>query len=157
MKGVSYRQRYFEDVSAGEELPRVEELVSFRRVIMTPGATWDYFPGHHDPEYARAQGQPTIYMNTMHLMGFADRMVTDWSGPATFLVRRRVRLHNSVYAGDTLVGTGRVSGTRQEDAEGRVRSLVDLELSLENQHGARCASVSITAALPSMRDGHRSL
>jgi acyl dehydratase len=149
MKGISYKQRYFEDVTEGEELPRVEDPVSFRRVIMTPGATWDYFPGHHDPEYARAQGQPTIYMNTMHIMGFADRMVTDWAGPATFVVRRRVRLYNAVYAGDTLVGTGQVSATRRDERDGRIRSLVDIELLVENQHGVRCASAVITAAVPS--------
>jgi acyl dehydratase len=155
MKGISYKQRYLEDVSEGEELPRVEDPVSFRRVIMTPGATGDYFPGHHDPEYARAQGQPTIYINTMHIMGFADRLVTDWAGPATFVVRRRVRLHNSVYAGDTLVGTGQVLATRQEERDGRIRSLVDIELVLENQHGVRCASAAITAAVPSRYGEHR--
>lgn len=157
MKGISYTQRHFEDISEGEELPRVEDPVSFRRVIMTPGATWDYFPGHHDPEYARAQGQPTIYMNTMHIMGFADRLVTDWAGPATFVVRRRVRLHGSVYAGDTLVGTGRVLATRREDRQGSLRCLVDIELVIENQHGTRCASAAITAALPSSSGEHGAL
>jgi acyl dehydratase len=149
MEGVSYSQRYFEEISEGDQLPRVEEFVGFRRVIMTPGATGDYFPGHHDPEYARAQGQPTIYLNTMHIMGFIDRMVTDWAGPATFLVRRRVRLRHSLYAGDTLVGAGGVIARRREDADGRVRHLIDVELSVDNQQGTCCASASVTAAVPS--------
>jgi acyl dehydratase len=149
MEGISYTQRYFEDIVEGDQLPTVEEFVSYRRVIMTPGATGDYFPGHHDPEYARAQGQPTIYLNTMHIMGFIDRIVTDWAGPATFLVRRRVRLRHSLYADDTLVGEGDVIATRREDADGRVRHLIDLELSVGNQHGTCCASASLTAAVPS--------
>jgi acyl dehydratase len=151
--GVDYTQRYFEDVRAGEELPRVEDEISYRRVIMNPGTTWDYFPGHHDPEYARAQGQPTIYVNTMHFLGFIDRLLTEWAGPRSFLVRRKVSTHQSIYAGDTMVGSGRVLGTRSEERAGRTRHLVDLELSVENQHGATCASVAATLALPTRHAG----
>ena len=75
--GVSYAQRYWEDVEAGSVLPRVEDEITYRRVIMNPATTWDYFPGHHDPEYARSQGQPTIYINTMHFLGFVDRLATE--------------------------------------------------------------------------------
>ncbi len=147
MTGIAYR--CFEDIYEGEQLPRIEDVVSYRRVIMTPGATWDYFPGHYDPEYARAQGQPTIYLNSMHVMGFVDRLVTDWTGPATFVVRRRVRLHQPLYAGDTLVGTGSVTAKHHEEGDGRVRYLIDADVSVANQDGANCASASITAAVPS--------
>ncbi len=41
---------------------------------MNASATWDYFPGHFDPEYAQRQGHPTIFVNTMHLAGFVDRV-----------------------------------------------------------------------------------
>ena len=78
--GIDYSQRYFEDVHPGDELPRVEDLITYRRVIMNPATTWDYFPGHHDPAYARAQGQPTIYVNTMHFLGFIDRLISEWAG-----------------------------------------------------------------------------
>ena len=145
-----YAERAFEDVGVGEELPRVEDLITYRRVIMTPGATWDYFPGHHDPAYARAQGQPTIYVNTMHFLGFVDRVITEWTGPRAFLVRRKVSIHRSIHAGDAMVGSGRVLGKRrEEDGAGTSRHLVDLEVSVENQRGERCASALATVALPS--------
>jgi acyl dehydratase len=147
MKGNVYR--CYEDISEGDELPPIEDVVSYRRVIMTPGATWDYFPGHNDPAYARAQGQPTIYLNSMHVMGFVDRLVTEWTGPTTFVVRRRVRLHRPLYAGDTLIGTGSVTAKHREEADGRVRYLIDADVSVTNQEGANCASGSITAAVPS--------
>ena len=73
---------------------------------------WDYFPGHFDPTYARSQGNPTIYVNTMHLAGFADRIATDWAGPGSRVVRRQMRLAGSVYAGDTMVGRGRAVAKR---------------------------------------------
>jgi acyl dehydratase len=141
-------QRYAEEVEVGAALPTVEDEITYRRVIMNPATTWDYFPGHHDPAYARAQGQPTIYVNTMHFLGFIDRMVSEWAGPRSFLVRRKVSTHLSIYAGDTMVGRGHVVARRHEERDGRVRHLVDLELSVENQHGARCASALVTVALP---------
>jgi acyl dehydratase len=154
--GVDYSQRFFEDVDPGEELPRVEDVVTYRRVIMNPATTWDYFPGHHDPEYARAQGQPTIYVNTMHFLGFIDRCLTEWAGPRSFLVRRKVSTLMSIYAGDTMVGSGRVVGTRREERAGQVRHLVDLEFEVGNQLGQRCASVVATMALPSREAGEQS-
>ncbi len=118
--GVDYSQRFFEDVAPGDELPRVDDEITYRRVIMNPATTWDYFPGHHDPEYARAQGQPTIYVNTMHFLGFADRVVSEWAGPRSFLVRRKVSTLMSIYAGDTMVGTGQ-RGRHAPGGAGRLR------------------------------------
>lgn len=78
--GIDDTQRFFEDVHPGDELPLVEDLITYRRVIMNPATTWDYFAGHYDPVYARAQGQPTIYVNTMHFLGFIDRLISEWAG-----------------------------------------------------------------------------
>jgi acyl dehydratase len=152
--GISYEQRYWEDVEEGTALPRVEDEITYRRVIMNPATTWDYFPGHHDPEYARSQGQPTIYINTMHFLGFIDRLATDWGGPRSFIARRKMSMQHSIYAGDTMVGEGTVVRKWSDDAAGRVRHLVDLELTVENQHGDLCAPASVTLELPS-RDGAR--
>jgi len=54
---------------------------------MNPGATGDYFPGHYDPDYARRQGQPTIYANSLHVFGMLDRAVSEWAGPHSLLLR----------------------------------------------------------------------
>lgn len=127
-------------VTEGEALPPVVDEITYRRVIMSPGATWDYFPGHYDPEYARSQGQPTIYANSLHLFGLLDRAAMQWAGPASFLVRRAVRLQLSLYAGDTATVTGAVVAKRPG-------SLVDLELAVTNQHGAPVCTAAITLRL----------
>ncbi len=147
--GVDYRQRSWEDVSEQETIPTVRDEISYRRVIMNPATTGDYFPGHHDPDYARSQGQPTIYVNTMHFLGFIDRLVTSWAGPRTFITRRRVAMRQSVYAGDTMVGEGRVTAKRVEEHAGRMRHLVDVEVVVRNQHGAVCCPATVTVELPS--------
>lgn len=146
--GVDYTQRCWDDVEPGDQLPHVEDPITFRRVIMTPAATWDYFPGHHDPAYARSQGQPTIYVNTMHFMGFIDKMATDWGGPRSFITRRTVSVRRSIYAGDTMVGDGRVVRKYRDESAGLVRHLVELEMTVTNQEGELCVPATVVVELP---------
>jgi acyl dehydratase len=128
------------DVAVGEQLPAIVDEITYRRVVMNPGATWDYFPGHYDPDYARSQGQPTIYANSLHLFGLLDRAATEWAGPGSFLVRRAVRLQLSMYAGDTVTVAGRVTDKRDPD-------LVDLELAVTNATGGTCCTATLTLRL----------
>jgi len=108
------RSRRWDEITEGEGLPSIELDVTYARVVGVTGAAWDWFPGHHDPDYARAQGQKTIYLNTMALCGFLDRIVLDWVGPAWFLRRRSMRMGQPVYAGEILVGSGTVTGKGHE-------------------------------------------
>ncbi len=129
-------------------LPEVVDHISYQRVVENAGATWDYFPGHFDPDYARAQGNPTIYVNTMHLAGFADRVATDWAGPRSRVVRRSMRLAGAVHAGDTMIGRGRVVAKRRDTSVDPPRCLVDIEIQVVNQHGALCCPVELTLQMP---------
>ena len=148
IEGAQYSQRWWEDVEEGEQLPRIDDEITYRRVVMNPATTWDYFPGHHDPEYARSQGQPTIYINTMHFMGFIDRVATTWAGPRSFIARRKMVMRHPIFAGDMMVGTGRVTRKYIEDGDGRLRHLVELEVSVSNQRGELCAPATVTLELP---------
>ncbi len=124
----------------GTTLPPLVEEVTQRQVVMGPGATGDYFPGHWDLDYARSQGQPTVYANSMHVFGLLDRVALEWAGPTTFLVRRAVRLSKSLYAGSTVTVTGTVVGVRQD-------GLVDLEMAITDQDGGTVCTASLTLRL----------
>lgn len=126
-------------LSIGAELPEVVDEIDYQRVVLNAAATWDFFPGHCDPVYAESQGHPTIFVNTMHLAGFADRVATGWAGPDSRVVRRTMTLAGSVYAGDTMVGRGRVVAKRRDP-----RYLVDLQIEVTNQHGDLCCPVELT-------------
>jgi acyl dehydratase len=130
------------------ELAEVKDEISYQRVVMNSGATWDYFPGHFDPAYAESQGHPTIFVNTMHLAGFADRIATDWAGPDSRVVRRKMRLIGSMYAGDTMVGRGRVVAKRCDSTVDPPRYLLDLQIDVTNQRGELCCPVELTLQLP---------
>jgi acyl dehydratase len=141
---TAYRRLDWDDIAVPTELAEVSDTVEYLRVIMNPGSTWDYFPGHFDPEYARAQGHPTIFVNTMHIAGFVDRIATDWAGPYSRVVRRKVSLLGSIYAGDSMVGRGRVTAKRVDGS----RRLVDLEITVFNQRDELCCPAEVTLLLP---------
>jgi acyl dehydratase len=133
----------WDDVAAGQSIPAVVDEITFRRVIMNPGATGDYFPGHYDRDYAQRQGQPTIYANSLHLFGLLDRAVTEWAGPASLLVRRNVRLASSMYAGDTVTVSGTVTGKRTDNGA----RLVDLAMTMTSHDGRMICTADVVVRL----------
>jgi acyl dehydratase len=143
----------WEQISVPLELPEVVDEISYQRVVMNTGATWDFFPGHYDPMYAERQGQPTIFVNTMHVAGFADRIGTDWAGPHSRVVRRKMTLAGSIYAGDTMVGRGRVVAKRCDTSVDPWRFLLDLQVEIANQRGELCCPVELTLQVSPVIDG----
>jgi len=120
----SYRRAWAE-ISGGEQLPEVVLPITYGMVAGHPAGTRDWFPGHHNPEYARAQGQENIYANTMFFQGFLERVVLEWAGPQWFVRSRTLRMFYSVYPGDTLISTASVvEKTAQDDLQ-----LVQLDVS----------------------------
>jgi acyl dehydratase len=144
---TSYPRLAWDDIRVPADLPEVVDEIDYQRVVMNPGATWDYFPGHYDPRYAESDGHPTIFVNTMHLAGFVDRIATDWAGPYSRVVRRKVTLQGSIYAGDSMVGRGRVIDKRRETTGATPRYLVDLEIAIYNQRDELCCPAEVTLEL----------
>jgi hypothetical protein len=143
---TGYKQLYWEEIREGDLLPRVDIEITFRRVIMTPAATWDYMPGHHEPDYAQRQGQKTIFLNAFFLQGFIDRVVTSWAGPQTFIAKRKMTMITSIYAGDTAYGVGKVARVFQDD-QGRAKA--EVQVGMYNQDDTLCVSATVTIMLPS--------
>jgi acyl dehydratase len=134
----------WEQLSVPTELPQVVDEISYQRVVMNAGATWDYFPGHYDPNYAENHGHKSIFANTMHLAGFADRIATDWAGPQSRVIRRNMTLAGPIYAGDTMVGRARVVAKRFDTSVHPPRYLVDMHIDVANQRGELCCPVELT-------------
>jgi len=101
-----YLSKVWSEVAEGDTLPELVMPISYRRVIQDVAATRDFFPGHHDPAYAKKQQVKDIYLNTMFLQGLVDRYVSDWSGPEAFIRKRRIHMQISIAAGDTVTING---------------------------------------------------
>lgn len=132
-----------EDIEVGDELTPVEIDVTYQRVCLNAAATLDWFPGHHDPGYAREQGQDTIYLSTQFYTGFADRCITDWAGFDAFIHRRCVVMRRAICAGETAIATGRVIGKREEAGV----QLVDVTIEV-SAGGLPCVTIDVTFKPP---------
>ena len=138
--GAGFRRLDWQALTVPIELPEVVDEISYERVVMNASATWDYFPGHFDPEYAKRQGHPTIFINTMHLAGFVDRVATDWAGPYSRVARRKIALAGSIYAGDTMIGRGTVIAKRCNTSGPKPQYFVDLEITVVQSAGGALLS-----------------
>jgi acyl dehydratase len=133
--------------AAAEILPPVRLHVDHRRVCQNAAATWDWFPGHHDPGYARAQGQPTIYVSTLFFQGLVDRLVTDWAGPGAFIRSRDIQISGSLYAGQDAVATGWVRDRRAADGH----DVVDVDAQVSGPDGV-CVHAALSVEIPHEED-----
>jgi acyl dehydratase len=127
--------------SAGD-LPVVTMPVTVGRCVLDAATTRDFFPGHHDREYARSQGAHDAYLNTMFYHGFVDRVVTDWARPGSRVLRRKLRMLVPACAGDVLTTSATVVEERQEQGQ----TVVDVDMTVYTDNGA-AATASIIVAL----------
>ena len=59
--------------TAGERLGLISLLLTLRRAIQAVAGTRDYYPFHHDEQFARENGAEGIFFNTMFLQAFRKR------------------------------------------------------------------------------------
>jgi acyl dehydratase len=75
-------------------------------IVRFAGAGGDFNPLHHDEEYARAAGFPTVFAMGQFQAGLLSRLAADWLGIEN--VRSyKVRFKAKVWPGDVLLLRGR--------------------------------------------------
>jgi acyl dehydratase len=116
-------------VSEGDELEGFSLEITPRRLYLQVSGSQDWYPVHHDPEFARKAGHEDVFMNTGFLQAALVRLITDWMGDAGFLRRLSFEMRRQQRPGDTMVCKGRVTGRRRENGEG----IVELEVWAENE------------------------
>jgi acyl dehydratase len=105
------------EIAVGDELPAFELPVTSTVIVAGAIASRDFMPAHHDPEFARAQGAPDMFMNILTTNGYVARFVTDWAGPEAMLRHVKVRLGVPAIPGQPLRFTGQVVDVREEGNE----------------------------------------
>jgi acyl dehydratase len=108
------------------------------------GASGDMNPIHHDDEYARAAGFPSVFAPGMMQAGLLATFATDWLGAAN--VRRyAVQFREQLWPGDVVVCTATITRRYDDDGERRV----DLELRATRAANGRAAVLAeATFAVP---------
>lgn len=99
-------------------------------LVRYQGASGDFNPIHHDPDFARAAGFGAPLALGMLQAGMLATWATDWLGPRN--VRRfRVRFQEQVWPGDVLTSVGEIEREYEVDGE----RWVDVELTCRRQSG----------------------
>ena len=110
------------DVGTGPE-PRTVGPLNRTDFVRYQGASGDFNPIHHDEEFAKSAGYPTVFSVGMLQAGILAGYATDWLG-ADNVRNFGVQFREQVWPGDTVVCSGTVT-RRYEDAGERK---VDVEL-----------------------------
>lgn len=92
-------------------LPALRLEITPTVIVAAALATRDFYPVHHDRDFAVAGGSKDIFLNILTTTGLVQRYVTDWAGPDALVRGVSVRLGVPCYAGDTLTFSGTAAGT----------------------------------------------
>ena len=141
----------FGDVKEGADLPVLEKEVAPVTVVLGAMASRDWRPQHHDYKFATERnGLDDIIMNTPNLAAWFERYVTDWTGPKGRLGRIKFRMKDSVYPGDTMKFSGKVTGV-EPGAEGIGWVSVAIELTAGEKS---CVGCEAKVAVPMSNDAN---
>ena len=109
------------DFVAGARFGPVPIPVTATLIIAGACATRDFYPVHHDRDFARAHGNTDILMNILTTNGLLARVTGEWTSNAR-LHRLVTRLRAPAHPHDELSVTGTVSSVAAGRAELAVRA-----------------------------------
>jgi acyl dehydratase len=131
-----YASLHADDAAAeeGELVNSFDFPVTYRKVIHDVASTRDFYPVHHDPEFAKQRGNETIFLNTMALQGLVDRAAIEWAGPEWRVVKRNITMAGSALAGDVLTVRSNVVDVDRTDER------IELEVEIMKDERDICPS-----------------
>jgi acyl dehydratase len=131
-------------VKAGQQLPPLTIPVTYTTLALDVAGTRDFYPIHHDPDFAKDNGVANIFLNTMWYQGLIGRFVTEWGGPESFLRKLKVDMKANGSPGDTQTVRGTVLSASRDD---RGRKLVDIDVRIDNQRQPDAVIAKVTLEL----------
>lgn len=134
-------QVHWEDVEVGDEIKGFSLALTMTRMVLQVSGSQDFYPIHHDREFARAAGHEDIFLNTGFIRGALCRVLTDWIGRGGFVKRLGFQMRRPNFLGETIQVKGRVT---DKGAEG----LVDVEVWIENDRGGITVPGTASVILP---------
>jgi len=120
----------YQSYAVGDELPPLDmPPVTRLTLALYCGGAGDHNPVHVDSDYARAHGQPDVFVHGMLSMAYLGRLLTEWA-PQSVLRSFNVRFTQITNVHDSVSCAGRVTETFEAD-------------------GVSCLRVEVTARSPS--------
>ncbi|MBK6286409.1 MAG: hypothetical protein IPJ33_11035 [Gammaproteobacteria bacterium] len=126
------KDTHYEDVEVGENIPSISiGPLSHTHFVFIASSHHDWYPGHHDVEYARKQGLPDIFMNATWQHALIQRLVCSWAGPNCIPRKIKYRMGMPIVRYETITVRGIITGKRVENGE----HLADLDVWFDKEDG----------------------
>ena len=145
MAAVQSSQRYWDDVSEGEDIPGYQLFLSETKLVEQVSGSQDFYPVHHDRAFAKAGGHEEVFFNTGFTRAALGRLLCDYAGEGGWVRKLTFAMRRMNRPGDTLQLQGKV--TKKYLAEDGT-PLVDLEVWIANDHEGIATPASATVMLP---------
>ena len=110
------RQRYFEDLEVGSELPALEKDPTTQQLVKYAGASGDFYQIHYDKDFALANKLPGVILHGALKNGFLAQLMTDFAGEHGWLRKLAVQYRGMDQPGAKVVCRGKVARKRVEGA-----------------------------------------
>jgi acyl dehydratase len=149
MSAAETKSMAFGDIRVGDELPPLSYDVTSTTIVLGALATRDWRPQHHDYHFATERnGVQDIFMSSPNQAAWFERYITDWTGPRARLGRLGFRMTSSVFPGDTMTMTGKVTGAEVDDTGS---GWVGIEVAL-TVGDRTCTTCTARVAVPTSTD-----
>ncbi len=110
------------DVSEGMTSPvYTEGPITRTDIVKYAGSGGDFNPIHHDEEFAKSAGLPSIFSMGLYQGGLCSRLASDWLGLAN-IRHFGIRLRSQVWPGETLKIQGTITRKFEEGGEKRIEA-----------------------------------
>ncbi len=129
------KQRYWEDVKEGEQVPGVLINITEERMVIAAAGNRDFNPHQFVEAIAHQHGAPHIFANNVFIQSMWERCIREYIGMGGWVKKVgpfRIRTFNM--AGDAVTTKGTVKRKWQENGQ----NLVELEVWSEKQNGTVC-------------------
>jgi len=138
------KQPYYQDITPGDEIPRLEKTPTTRQLVMWAGASGDYNPIHYDKDLALARGLPGVVVHGQLVACFMGQLVTGWMGEQGNLRKLSISYKGMNLPGETITCRGQVTGKFVEDGGHYVVAAIWAE----NPRGEKTVTGKATVLLP---------
>ena len=138
--------RCWEDVAEGDVLPGFDIYLSETKIAQQVSGSQDFYPVHHDREFARAGGHKDIFVNTGFTRALLSRLLTDYAGAEGWVRKLSYQMRRMNLPGDTMRVRGKVTGkfVAEDGAH-----CADIELWIENDRDGVTTPATATVSLQS--------
>jgi acyl dehydratase len=131
-------------INVDDEVTPLEIPVTATVIVAGAIASRDFMPVHHDPEFAKRQGSPDMFMNILTTNGLCVKFLTDWAGPEAMVRNLAIRLGVPSFPGDPLRFTGAVTSVAPG---GPGEGLVDVAFRGSNRLGDHVTGTAVLSLL----------